>query len=258
MGLILTTWFTVRIPPCQIRTSTLLNVQNYIVFYHVVSHALFYIGNWVLHCFSQYKMHVRFLPNYFDFSALAPFSFVHQTSVSDIKYVIGETFPTCLLYAHANTWFLNRSLKPLWQGSLAAILSGSHFFKRPQEWSNVCVPARLLIVLAVCTGFVNCFTWCVTDLCSKPSSPQRISHPWLPSAKMQLLLLFRTFCKRPLHLICLRLSVGGRSPLRVTTGVGNARQGHESPRFWAPSNITCTCQLLGCFSWCLSNFFFNM
>ena len=47
----------------------------------------------------------------------------------DIRYVIGETFHTCLLYAHAKTWFLNRSLKPLWQGSLAAILSGSHFYK---------------------------------------------------------------------------------------------------------------------------------
>ena len=171
---LLTTWFTVRIPPCQIRTSTLLNVQNYIVFYHVVSHALFYIGNWVLHCFSQYKMHVRFLPNYFDFSALAPFSFVHQTSVSDIKYVIGETFPTCLLYAHANTWFLNRSLKPLWQGSLAAILSGSHFFKRPQEWSNVCVPARLLIVFSSLHRFCELLhlvchgSMLQTQLCASP------------------------------------------------------------------------------------------
>ena len=63
----LTTWFTVRSPPCEIRTSTLLNVQNCIVFYHVVSHAWFYMGNWGLHCFLQYKLHVRFLPNYFDF-----------------------------------------------------------------------------------------------------------------------------------------------------------------------------------------------
>ena len=75
------------------------------------------MGNWCLHCFLQCKMHFRFLPNYLDFSELAPFFFVHQTSVSDIRYVIGETFPTCLLHAHAKTWFLNRSLKALWQVS---------------------------------------------------------------------------------------------------------------------------------------------
>ena len=53
--------------------------------------------------FLQCKMNFRFLPHYFDFSALAPFFFVHQTSVSDIRYVIGGC-PMCLLYAHAKTW----------------------------------------------------------------------------------------------------------------------------------------------------------
>ena len=90
--------FTVRIPPCEIMTSTLRSVQYYIIFYHVVSHAWFYMGNCGWHCFVQCKMHFRFRPNYFDFSELAPFFFVHQTSA---RYVIGETFPTCLLYAHA-------------------------------------------------------------------------------------------------------------------------------------------------------------
>ena len=58
--------FTVRILLCEIMTSTLENVQNYMVFFHVVSHAWFYMGNWGLHCFVQCKMHFRFLPNYFD------------------------------------------------------------------------------------------------------------------------------------------------------------------------------------------------
>ena len=35
--------FTVRVPPCEIITSTLRNVQYYIIFYHVVSHAWFYM-----------------------------------------------------------------------------------------------------------------------------------------------------------------------------------------------------------------------
>ena len=41
--------------------------------------------------------------------------------------------------------------------------------------------------------------------------------------------------------------IGGRSPLRVTTRVGNPISRKESPRFCAPSNITCTCHLLSIF-----------
>ena len=73
-----------------------------LLYFHTLNYAWFYMGNWCLHCFLQCKMHFRFLPNYFDVSKLAPFFFVHQTSVSDIRYVIEETFPTCLL--HPNPW----------------------------------------------------------------------------------------------------------------------------------------------------------
>ena len=50
--------------------------------------------------FFTIKNALPFPANYFDFSPLAPFFLVHQTSVSDIRYVIGETFPTCTEAVH--------------------------------------------------------------------------------------------------------------------------------------------------------------
>ena len=72
---------------------------------------------------------------------------LHHTAVKDMRrcmHVI-NSYP--------------RSIRPIFVGPLDAFWQPC-VYKAHHKWSNVCIPARLLLVLAVCKGLMNCFTWC--------------------------------------------------------------------------------------------------
>ena len=98
-----------------------------------------------------------FLRDYFDFEELQPsFSSPYSSKRHEVLHA-GYTSYLCSILPCKNLVF-EQVIQTFVGGTFGCLLAGSHVFTRPQEWSNVCVPATLLLVLAVCTGFVNCFT----------------------------------------------------------------------------------------------------